>query len=207
MQRPAFIARQSARPDGVLGRWLLRLMGRETARFNDEVLAAVALRDGEHLLEIGYGHGRTIATAAAGAPGARLAGIDASPAAARVARRRCRRLIADGRLELRTGDSAALPWERASFDAILSVHTLYFWPDPGQHLREMCRVLRPGGRLALGFRERSAAAIASFPPPTYRFASVEEVTALVTAAGFESVTVQPDRSAPGLCVLSAVTAR
>jgi ubiquinone/menaquinone biosynthesis C-methylase UbiE len=204
MQRPAFIARQSARPNGVLGRLLLRLMARETARLNAEVLDAVAPRAGEHILEIGYGHGRTIASAASRAPEARFAGLDASPDAAHSATRRCRRLLAGGRLDLRIGDSASLPWDRGTFDAVLSVHTLYFWPEPQHHLREMGRILRVGGRLVLGFRERSDAAIASFPPPTYRFASVDEVMALVDAAGFRSVTVQRDRSGPGLCVLTAL---
>src|SRR5207253_3553 len=111
MRRPSFLARQAGRPAGWIGRVLLGVMARETAAFNREILDALALRDGERVLEIGYGHGRTLAEAATRAPGARLSGIDVSPAAARSAARRCRALIAADRLELETGDGAALPWE------------------------------------------------------------------------------------------------
>src|ERR1043165_6860518 len=110
MRRPSFIARQAGFPTGLLGRLLLGVMARETARFNAEGLAVLAPNDREHVLELGYGHGRTLVDAASRAPGARLSGIDVAPAAAKAAARRCNDLISAGRLQLRTGDGASLPW-------------------------------------------------------------------------------------------------
>jgi SAM-dependent methyltransferase len=207
MRRPSFIARQAGYPAGLVGRLLLGVMARETARFNADVLDVLAPSNGEHLLELGYGHGRALVDAAARAPGARLSGIDVAPAAAQVAARRCRALIAAGRVDLRTGDGGMLPWDTGTFDAGFSVHTLYFWPDPARQLDELRRVVRTGGRLILGFRERSDDAIARFPAPVYRFYSTEEVTALLAAADFSSVDTRTSAVGPGLRIAIARAGR
>lgn len=203
MRRPSFIARQSGHPTGLFGRLLLGVMARETARFNAEVLDVLAPLDGEHALELGYGHGRTLIDAAARAPGARFSGIDIAPAAAQAAARRCRNLIAADRLDLRTGDGTSLPWPAGTFDAAFSVHTIYFWPEPAQQLRELWRVLRADGRLVLGFREKSDEAIAHFPAPTYHFYSKDEVAALLTDADLANADIRPAAVSPGLQIAIA----
>jgi ubiquinone/menaquinone biosynthesis C-methylase UbiE len=207
MRRPSFIARQAGHPAGLLGRLLLGVMARETARFNDEILDVLQVGDTEHVLELGYGHGRTLADAAARAPGARFSGIDVAATAAKAAARRCRDLIAAGRLDLRAGDGASLPWPADSFDAAFSVHTIYFWPEPMQQLRELRRVLRVGARLVLGFRERSEQAIAQFPAPTYRFYSTDEVAALLANADLGKIEMRASAMASGLWLAVASTGR
>lgn len=204
MRRPSFIARQAGRPAGVVGRVLLGLMARETSRFNREVLDALAAQDDERILEIGFGHGRTLLDVARRAPGAQLGGIDVSATAERTAARRCRALVAGGRLDLRTGDAGTMPWEATSFDAAFSVHTIYFWPEPAKVFTEIRRVLRPGGRFVLGMRERTDAALAAFPASTYRFYSPEEVSQLLVDAGFDLV---DNRAAEANTELRIVVAR
>jgi ubiquinone/menaquinone biosynthesis C-methylase UbiE len=207
MRRPSFIARQAGFPTGLIGRLLLGMMARETARFNAEILDVLAPDNGEHVLELGYGHGRALVDAATRAPGARLAGIDAAPAAAKAAARRCRHLIASGRLELRAGDGASLPWQDGAFDAAFSVHTVYFWPEPARQIGELRRVLRAGGRLVLGFRERSEEAMTQFPAPTYRFYSADEVTALLAGADLANIEMRTSATAPGLRIAVARAGR
>ncbi len=200
MRRPVFLARQAGRPAGLLGRALLRLMAAETSRMNREVLDALALAGDESLLEVGYGHGRTLAAAGERAPGVRLAGIDVSVEAARLAARRCRRLIAAGSLDLRVGDSAELPWPDGAFDKAFAVHTLYFWREPARNLGEIRRVLRRGGLFVLAFRERTDSVVAAFPAEVYRFYRIEEVAALLRAAGFESVDLEASRESTAVYI-------
>jgi hypothetical protein len=83
------------------------------------------------------------------------------------------------------------------------VHTIYFWADALQNLKELFRVLRPGGRLVLGFRESSPAAMAAFPAPVYRFYSTDELTALLEAAGFQDVRVTDSVNGSDLRMASA----
>jgi ubiquinone/menaquinone biosynthesis C-methylase UbiE len=129
-------------------------MARETAAHNDAALMALALRPTDRVLEIGYGHGRTLEQLAAAVPSGFVAGLDHSREMFETASRRCRRLIKTGQLELRVGDSRALPYPDAHFDKVLSVHTLYFWNEPTAHLREVHRVLDPGGSCVIGFRPK-----------------------------------------------------
>ena len=83
------------------------------------------------------------------------------------------------------------------------MNTLYFWAEPVRDLREIRRVLRPEGRLVLGFRDRSDEALASFPSPTYRFHSASEVAALLAVAGFAGIDVHDAAAGPGLRVAVA----
>jgi ubiquinone/menaquinone biosynthesis C-methylase UbiE len=203
MRRPSFIARQAGHPAGWLGRLLLGVMARETARFNAEILDALDVGNDEHVLELGYGHGRTLVDAAVRAPSARFSGIDVSCAATKAAARRCRGLIAAGRVDVQTGDGASLPWAADTFDAAFSAHTIYFWPQPAQQFRELRRVLRAGARLVLGFREHSDEAIAQFPAPIYRFYSADEVAALLGDAEFTNIAISSSTAGPGLKIALA----
>jgi ubiquinone/menaquinone biosynthesis C-methylase UbiE len=197
MRRPEVIARQAAHPTGFVGRLLVRVMAHETRAFNREVLTALGPADGESIVEVGFGHGATLADLASMAPQAQLAGLDVSEDAARIARGKCRSAIAEGRLDLRVGDGAALPWGDAAFDKAYAVHTVYFWDDPRQHLGELRRVLGARGMLVLGVRERSPAALASFPAPVYRFYSADELCLLLRGAGFGDVDVRAAQSGGG----------
>ena len=183
MQRPAFIARQAACAAGLLGRALGTVMAMETRALNDEVLRRLAITPGERILEIGFGHGRTLERAAKANLDARFAGIDHASDMVAALARRCAAITKTGRLELQSGDSRALPWLERSFDGVYAVHILYFWRSPDRDLAEVWRVLRPGGRLVLGFQERTPEAQAAFPADVYRFRSQEEVATLLSDAG------------------------
>ena len=59
MRRPEFIARQSSRPRGLVGRLLGHVMAIETASLTRDALGLLALQPADRLLEVGFGHGRT----------------------------------------------------------------------------------------------------------------------------------------------------
>jgi len=186
MAKPELIARQSRQPSGWFGEIVARVMSFETAPANQIAIEQLAVQAGEAVLEVGCGHGRTLARIAQ-APCGFLAGIDPSDVMVRLARRRLRRLIAVGEAEIAHAASAALPFANARFDAAFAVHVLYFWKDAIAEFREIRRVLRPGGRVLLGYRPRDAEAVAGLPASVYTLRSVEETEALLAAAGFEAV--------------------
>lgn len=197
MRRPELIARQAGHPRGLLGRVVCRIMAFETATQNTAALDLLAPGSADHILEVGFGHGRTLALAARIAHAGFVAGVDVSADMTRVVARRERALVTAGRLEVRCADSSRLPYPAARFDRVLAVHTLYFWREPQEHLREIARVTKPGGRFVLGFRPREDAhAVADLPASVYTFYEASEVAALVGASGFVDVELVREERAP-----------
>jgi SAM-dependent methyltransferase len=189
MRRPEFVARLGRRPEGLLGRLLATLMASETSKENNAALELLEIRPGDRVLEVGFGHGRSIACAAKLTRGGLVAGVDFSPSMVDMAKRRNRALVGRGLVDLREGDSLLLPFEDGSFDRALSVHTVYFWAAPIAHMREVRRVLKEGGRFALGFRPESEQARRGFPASVYTFRPAEQIQQMLLSAGFPSVSL------------------
>ena len=110
-------------------------------------LAALALIAGENVLDAGCGTGLLLEQQA-GAVGesGRAVGIDLSDDMLAVARRRCADLK---QVELRQGSVDSLDFADASFDAVSCAQTLLYVENHDTALTEFCRVLKPGGRIAI----------------------------------------------------------
>ena len=102
------------------------------------------LRPDDDLLDVGCGSARMLAEQASHVR--YVAGLDASEIQVGMARKRLAERIAAGTAEIVLGDAMALPWEDGRFSVVGSLNCLKFVPDPPKALREMHRVLRPGGR-------------------------------------------------------------
>lgn len=96
------------------------------------------------VLEVGVGSGLNLGHYP---PGVRLTGIDLSPAMLAIARARSATLSIE--VDLREADAQALPFGNAAFDSVVCTLSLCAIPDERAAVREMWRVLRPGGRLML----------------------------------------------------------
>ncbi|PWK81351.1 class I SAM-dependent methyltransferase [Fulvimonas soli] len=127
--------------------WALRRMVRR-----------LALRGDEQLLDVGCGRGMLLLEAARRLPRGRATGLDLwstrdqSGNAAAATARNAELAGLRGRVRIDTGDMRAMPYPDASFDVVVSslaIHNLPGAADREQALREIARVLRPGGRLAL----------------------------------------------------------
>lgn len=133
------------------------------ARFPDDgpayaaAVADLGLREGDRVLDAGCGTGRALPPlrAAVGASGVVL-GADLTPAMLQAAVRAGR--DRDGQLLL--ADVAALPLRAESLDAVFGAGLISHLPDPAENLRELARVVRPGGTLAL-FHPIGRAALAA----------------------------------------------
>jgi hypothetical protein len=101
-------------------------------------------------------------------------------------------LIADGRVELQTV-TATLPWGEGPSTRCSAHHVLR--PDVATQLAELRRVLRPRSPGA-GLPAARRSAIARFPPPTYRFYDVAEITELLAGASFTDVEMRVSRRSP-----------
>lgn len=121
-----------------------RLVPALMAAWAPRTVEAAGVQPGDRVLDIACGTGIVARTAAArvGAAG-QVVGLDLNPGMLSVARR------IEPEIEWRQGDAAELPFPDASFDRVLCQFGLMFFPDRPAALREMRRVLRPDGGLAI----------------------------------------------------------
>lgn len=191
MRKPLMIARQGRRPEGLLGRLVARIMARETAAENARALELLRLEPDDRVLEVGSGHGATLAKAASMVTRGALSGVDFSPVMHRHATRRHRALVREGRVTFHLGRSDRLPFADRTFDKAYTVHTIYFWSAPRDHLGEIHRVLRPGGRFVIGFRPAEDSRFgATYSAEIYCIRPEAEVVDCVRRAGFDVLDTQ-----------------
>jgi SAM-dependent methyltransferase len=115
-------------------------------------VAALGLRTGDTALDVGCGTGRALPAlrAAVGTSGT-VVGLDVTPEMVEIARGRGPAVLAD---------AAALPFATSTMHAVLAAGLLHHLADPIGGLRELARVTRPAGRLAL-FHPIGRAALAA----------------------------------------------
>ncbi len=127
-------------------------------RARDRLLDRLRLAGDERVLDVGCGHGLLLIGAARRVPQGRAVGIDLWSATDQHDNRADATLAnarAEGvaeRVEVRDGDMRALPFDDGSFDVVVSSLAVQNVADRAGRrtaMREICRVLRPGGRVAL----------------------------------------------------------
>jgi SAM-dependent methyltransferase len=104
-------------------------------------LDAARVTSGTRLLDAGCGAG--LLALLASLRGADVTAFDASPGLLAIARRRL------PTFEVREGDLESLPFADASFDAVIAVNSIFYAQDMAAAMRELARVVRPGGRVVI----------------------------------------------------------
>jgi len=140
-----YVVRQCRRPLSWLGRRLARSMNVSHAKLTHWGLSHTDVQPDFTMLDVGCGGGRTVETLASMAVDGHVFGIDYSPASVTVARERNHASIERGRVQIREGSVSSLPYPDGTFDLVTAVETHYYWPDLPGDVREVMRVLKPGG--------------------------------------------------------------
>jgi ubiquinone/menaquinone biosynthesis C-methylase UbiE len=178
---------QFAHPRGWPGRLAGWLMARKNAAMNAACVEWLAPAPGERVLELGFGHGRTIAWLAERTrPDGLVAGVDLSDTMLRQASARNRDAIAAGQVRLAKGDARHIPFASGAFDKALATNCVQFWGDLAAALAEIRRVLAPGGGLLIGIRVHDPKA-GRFASPGFSEEQIEALRAAVERTGFGKV--------------------
>lgn len=138
---------------GLLGDTAARDYARRLSLFNrfaaaelQQAIDLLDLQPGMRVLDAGCGSGEALAWLAERVgPGGQVVGVDLAHAHVSAARR-----FAAANVQLLQGDLARLPLPADSFDRIWCANTLHHLHDPQAGLQALIRLLRPGGRIALG---------------------------------------------------------
>ena len=147
----SILMRMFGRPQGILGRLGGIIMARTNQQCATWVIDLLGIQPNDSVLEVGFGPGVGIQLLARSVSGGYVAGVDSSEEMVQQAKARNMKAIESDRVDLRYGSVESLPFEGNTFTKALAINSMQVWPDAVAGLREMRRVIKAGGRIALGF--------------------------------------------------------
>lgn len=183
-----FMTKQFSNPSGVFGRFIGNQMAKGNVYDAQWTLSLLDIQPSHRVLEIGFGPGVSTQMASQQATKGFVAGIDHSETMVQAASQRNAATIQAGRMELKQGDVASLPYPDQSFDMAYSLHSIYFWQNPVQCLKEIKRVLKPGGLLAITIQPKDTW-WQGIDPTIMTLYFGKEIAALFSDAGYRNVHV------------------
>lgn len=199
---PRFIARQLSHPNGIAGHFIRRMMNRRNFVMNAFAVEQLALTGADRVLEIGFGGGVALPLLLETA--AMITGVDRSRDSVIAARRRYADAVGGGRARFLVGEVTSLPVE-GTFDAVLTVNTVYFWPSLDAAFAEIHRVTSPAGRIAVGFMTKEYMERMKLPTDIFTLRTPDDVTSALERCGYRDVRVT--RRHPRSAAMVAVATR
>ena len=197
---------QCQKPTGWLGRIILWNMNARHSKVTDWGLSKISIAKPETILDVGCGGGKTVSKLAALVTQGRVYGLDYSKASVAVATKTNREWIRTGRVEIREGTVSQMPFPDNMFDLVTAVETHFWWPDLTADMREVLRVLRPGGRFVIvaeiykGAKTATAKLAEKYLPISgMKLLSVEEHRDLLANAGCSDIQVIEEPGKGWIC--------
>jgi len=139
---------QVRKPTKWIGRLFAGMMNSSHSDLTDWGLLHVHIDKQFQILDVGCGGGRTIQKLAEATEG-KVFGIDHAAGSVALSRQTNAVLIESGRVEIQGASVSQLPFSDDTFDLVTAVETQYYWLDLIKDMKEILRVLRPGGSLII----------------------------------------------------------
>ena len=197
---------QCQKPTGWLGRFVIWRMNSGHSSLTDWGLMHISIPEHYTILDVGCGGGRTISKLAAAATQGKVYGIDYSEASVAASKRANARWIEMDRVEVRLGSVSQLPFPEGMFDLVTAVETHFWWPNLPADMREVFRVLKPGGQHIViaevykGANTAVARLAEQFASRTgMKLLSVDEHRELFANAGYSDVQIIVERDKGWIC--------
>jgi len=140
---------QCKKPSGRWGRFLARGMNLGHSGLTKWGLGFIDIARDIDALDIGCGGGRTVERLAGIATEGKVVGIDYSPDAVIVARKKTRALINEGRVDIFQEAVSSMRFGDGVFGLVTAFESHYFWPDLRNDLKEVHRVMKPNGQFLI----------------------------------------------------------
>jgi ubiquinone/menaquinone biosynthesis C-methylase UbiE len=142
-------SKSCGRPTGWLGRFTLWRMNSSHSNLTDWGLAHISIEKHYAILDAGCGGGRTVSKLAAMATQGKVYGVDYSEESVAATKTINAQSMAAGRVEVWHGSVSQLPFSDGMFDLVTAVETHFWWPNLPADMREIFRVLKPGGKFII----------------------------------------------------------
>jgi ubiquinone/menaquinone biosynthesis C-methylase UbiE len=139
-----YIARQFGNPTGFGGTISTLIMNCLNRKLYEAVIGNLNTQTTDAILDIGFGNGYLVGRLSNKNP-LKMYGIDISPDMLKVATKKFRQKVEQGKIALLLADVQDLPFENDLIDKIYTINTVYFWQDIHRGFAEIKRILKPEG--------------------------------------------------------------
>ena len=200
----AYMLNQVRKPTRWVGRFFTSVMNFSHSSLTDWGLKHVPIEESFTILDVGCGGGRTIEKLAALAGKGMIYGIDYANGSVAASRAKNARLIQAGRVEITKASVSQLPLPDNKFDLVTAVETQYYWPDLTKDMREILRVLKPGGTLIVIAESYKKGAHNNLQRPVMKFLrssnlGVDDHRELFAAAGYIDIEISEEVKKGWIC--------
>jgi ubiquinone/menaquinone biosynthesis C-methylase UbiE len=183
-------------------------MNSRHSKVTDWGLSNISVNPREIILDVGCGGGKTVSKLAAMAIAGKVYGLDFSDVSVSVARKLNDPSIKQGRVEIHEGTVSDLPFPANTFDLVTAVETHFWWPDLPTGMREILRVLKPGGTFVIiaevykGAQTTTARLIEKSVAATgMKFLTTEEHRELLVNTGYSNVRIIEQSNKGWICCI------
>jgi ubiquinone/menaquinone biosynthesis C-methylase UbiE len=184
MNFAAYFSKQARNPTGIFGRFYMsRAFEKGNAELNSLMYETLSIRENDNVLEIGFGTGTLIKKIAALLDNGLVEGVDFSKPMVAIAQKKNRKHINNGKVKIHMGDFDEVLFDDNYFDKIFSVNSIYFWKKPDITISKICRILKPGGKLIIGFHEKSEMEKMPLDRDVFQYYSTHDLTELLSIHG------------------------
>ena len=188
------------------GRFFLMIMNRSHSGVADWGLEHVSIETDFSILDVGCGGGRTVGKLTAMATDGNVHGIDYSAECVAASRRTNRTAIEAGRVDIRQASVSSLPFPDQTFDLVTAIETHYYSPNPVEDMREILRVLKPGGRLVVIAETYKGRRFDALYRPAMMllrstYLSLDEHRELFASAGYSDIAISEEHGKGWLCAV------
>lgn len=184
---PKQLSNQLKKPTGAAGIEVAEALNESNWGLYDLAFETMTFEAGNDILEIGFGNGKHFSEYFRAEPDLRLTGVDFSTDMCAEAKSRNAELIKEGKLSIHCSETSSLPFRDQSFDLAVALNVIYFLDPPEIHLKEIQRVLKPGGLFLIGYRPRHSVEHLEFTKQNFILYEADELGHLLEKNGFELV--------------------
>ena len=181
---------QFEKPTGFFGKILAKGMAWGHKDFYKNTAKFLNLKNDDKYLEIGFGSGIFIKKYVSNV--SKIAGIDHSDDMVKLANKINKNLVISGKAEFKQGDASLLPWADSEFSIVVIIETFFFLSEPEKSLKEINRVLKPGGKIIIEMAYNKDDGIdhtKHIKKMNLRLYSGEEMKKLLNESGFTTVVI------------------
>jgi SAM-dependent methyltransferase len=201
-----YLMRQVRKPSRWVGRFFVKGMNASHAPLTDWGVSHVEIGKQWNILDVGCGGGRTLGELAKAADAGKIYGVDYAEGSLAASRDYNRQLIAEGRVHIEQAIVSKLPFADCAFELVTAIETQYYWPNLQEDMREIRRVLKPGGKLLVIAENYKGGRFDWLEGPLMRFLlgssrlGPGDQRALFEGTGYADVQVIEERKKGWICV-------